>query len=532
MLTESAQESLSDEMTPAAMLQMALWHARAGDAQQAERCYRKALEREPANVAAMYRLATLLRADADRLPEALQLLDDALSIDIHNAALHSGRAVVLNRLERPLDALDAFADAVCRAPNSAEALYNLGLQFTDLCSPAQAELYARHLIAQMPDWPVAHYLLLRALTALDADPVEIDALYNMLIKADPLNLPLRFARGLQQLKLGDYAAGWEAQEWRWAIEPVKSSRLELPRPRWAGGPLEGRRLLITGEQGFGDILQFARYLPPLVAQSAQLILQLDDNRAPLARLLACIDDLEIVIGRENLPPIDLHCPLASLPFVFDTMLDTIPAPPYLQVKQEDVDAWKQRLAHLPRPWIGLCWAGSTEHSHDARRSLPLSPATRFYAERQAREQRIISAAARVGATLNLDGTYAATVRDGESAYRTMEPLLRRTAGSFISLQVGPRAADINELPADLKQRITAPLPAQADFYDTACLIQALDQVITVDTSVAHIAGAIGQRGIIIVPAAPEWRWIERDGKSPWYPQMRLMRQHMLASPAH
>lgn len=332
MLTKTAQPLITDEATPATMLQMAGWHAQSGDPVQAERCYRWVLERE-------------------------------------------------------LDALESFAEACCLEPGDLGALYNLGLLYSDLCCPAQTEVIARYLIEQRPDWPVAHYMLLRALTSLEADPAELDALYRFLIKSDPLNTSLRFARGLMQLKMGDYAAGWDAQEWRWDIEPVKSARLVFRQPRWAGGPLTGKRLLIAGEQGFGDILQFARYLPMLVEHGAHVILQLDDNRATLARLLGRIEGVEIVVGTEQLPPFDLYCPLASLPYVFDTMIDTIPAPPYLSVDDADVAAW---------------------------------------------------------------------------------------------------------------------------------------------TSTAHVSGAVGQRGMIITPVAPEWRWVERDGKSVWYPQMRLVTQSAIA----
>lgn len=527
MLTETVQHAIAEDTTPAAMLQMAIWHARSGDPAQAERCYRHVLEREPDNVPALQRLALLLQAEPARVPEALALLDSALAQEPRNAALHGCRALVLNTLERRLDALDSFADACCLAPGNISFLYNLGLLCADLCCPAQAEVIARHVLAHRPDWPAAHYLLLRALTGLESDPDELDARYAFLIKSDPLNVSLRFARGLLQLKRGDYAAGWDAQEWRWEIEPAKSSRLALPQPRWAGGPLAGRRLLITGEQGFGDILQFVRYLPMLIERGAHVILQLDDNRAALARLLARIDGLEIVIGSEQLPAFDLHCPLASLPYVFDTTIDTIPAPPYLTVADDDVAAWKERLAHLPHPWVGLCWAGSPEHSHNMRRSLPLCDGSRYHAERQARERRIIAAATRIAAALGLDSLPAAAERDAVPASWTLEALLRRTPGSFISLQIGAHAADIDDLPADLRSRLFAPLTAQADFYDTACLVRALDEVITVDTSVAHVSGAVGQRGMIIKPAAPEWRWIERDGKSPWYPEMRLVEQSAL-----
>jgi hypothetical protein len=531
MSTETMQEkeALAEQTTPTAMLQMAGWHARSGDMVQAERCYRQVIEREPHNLLALYRLALLLSQDPEQAGDALQLLDMVLAFDPENAAVHTARGVLLNRMERQLDALDSFVKACRLSPANAGNLYNLGLLLSDLCCPAQAEVIARHLLKHCPDWPSAHYLLLRALTGLEADAKELHGLYDYLLKSDPLNTSLRFARSLLHLKTGNYADGWDGQEWRWDIEPVKSSRLVPSQPRWAGGPLEGRRLLVAGEQGFGDVLQFARFLPMLVEAGAHVILQLDHNRASLQRLFERINGVEIVIGTEDLPPFDLYCPLASLPYVFNTAPHNIPAPPYLNVDQTAVAAWRERLANLPRPWVGVCWAGSLEHSHNIRRSLPLCMNSRYHVARQERELRIVTAAARVAQALGLDELTDAAERDALPAFYSMEPLLRRTAGSFIALQVGPHAADMEELPADLRARMFAPLSPDADFLDTACLIAALDEVITVDTSVAHVAGAIGQRGTIIKPAAPEWRWIEINGTSPWYPRMRLVEQRVVAA---
>ncbi|QUP56065.1 tetratricopeptide repeat protein (plasmid) [Ralstonia syzygii] len=528
MTTETLAHSIAEEATPATLLQMAGWHAQSGDPEQAERCYRWVLERDPRHVPALLQLASLLQSDGQRVSEALPLLDTAIALQPHASALHVSRAIVLNALERRLDALESFAQACCLAPGDPGALYNLGLQYADLCCPAQTEVIARHLIGRRPDWPAAHYMLLRALTALEADPAEIEPLYRYLIKSDPMNVSLRFAHGLMQLKAGNYAAGWDAQEWRWDIEPAKSALRVFTQPRWAGGPLAGRRLLIVGEQGFGDVLQFARYLPMLVERGAQVILLLDDNRAALARLLGRIEGVEVVVGAQALPAFDLYCPLASLPYVFDTAVDSIPVPSYLSVDEADVAAWKQRLAHLPRPWVGLCWAGSSEHVHNVRRSLPLCTGSRYYAERQARERRIMAVASRVAAACGVDGLDVAAARDALPSGWTMAPLLERTAGTFVSLQVGAHAADIDALPASLRARVAAPLPAQPDFYESACLIRALDEVITVDTSAAHLSGAIGQRGRIITPMAPEWRWIERNGRSAWYPEMQLIPQGAIA----
>lgn len=508
------------------ILRAARQHAKSGELAQAERCYRLVLEHEPYNVEALYRLGLLLYRGRQMPEDALQLLDLAIFSQPGNPVLHGTRAMILIDLERQLDALESLATTCCLDHTNIDNLYNLGLLCAQLCCPAQTEVYARRLLAERPDWPAAHYLLVRALTALDSDLSELDALYAQLIKSDPLNSTLRFARGLLQLKSGNYVQGWEAQEWRWDIEPVKSSSIKCVQPRWAGGPLEGRRLLVWGEQGFGDILQFVRYLPLLVERGAKVILRLDANRASLARLLRRIDGVDVVIEPEELPSFDLYCPLASLPYVFNTTPETIPSPPYLEVDAKDVAVWRERLASLPRPWIGLCWAGSSEHDHDIRRSLPLSTHSRYYAKRQMREQRIRSVATRIAEAWNMDALTDAAERDAASALCTMEPVLHHRSGTFISLQVGPRAQEMDDLPAGLRSRIIAPLSSECDFYDTACLIKALDEVITVDTSVAHVTGAVGQYGTVIKPAAPEWRWIECRGRSTWYPNLRLVEQHI------
>jgi hypothetical protein len=523
-IIQSPNETI-EEPSIAAIMQMSREYARLNNPAAAERGYRQILLREPDHLEALYRLASLLRND--RPQSALPLLDAAIAKMPDNASLHMMRAATLHALQRPLDALDACVEAIGIAPDNAGIIYDLGLTCAELCCPEQAEVYARHLLARQPDWTAAHYLLLRALTGKGADSAELDARYEFLIKTDPLNVSLRFARALLHLKMGDYGRGWDGMEWRWEIEPVKSGRLHCAQPRWAGGPLAGRRLLVLGEQGFGDIIQFARYLPLLIARGAQVTLQLDRNRAPLAPLLARIDGLRVVVGSLNLPECDLHCPLGSLPYAFGTTVDTIPTAPYLAPDAAAVERWKERLAHLPRPWVGVCWGGSPEHSHDVRRSLPLCADSDYYRERQARERRIVAAAERVARIPGLEVLHDAAMHDAVPAGYSLERLLRKTPGTLISLQVGPHASAVGELPDDLRARLFAPLAHDADFHDTAALVQTLDEVISVDTSVAHVAGALGKPCLTIKPAAPEWRWIERNGRSAWYPAMRVIDQHMI-----
>ncbi|GIZ50225.1 tetratricopeptide repeat protein [Noviherbaspirillum aridicola] len=500
---------------------------RTGDLAAAERCYRQILAAEPWHAEALYRLALLLQ-QGGRHDEALHLLGSALAVQPDNPLLHAAQAASLAAGKRLLDALESMATAACLHPGSRDLLYNTGLLFAELCCPAQAETIALALLKDRPDWPAAHFLLVRALTGQDADPARIAAEYDFLIKADPLNPALRFARGLQQLREGNYREGWEAQEWRWEIEPVRSARVVSDRPRWAGGPLAGRRLLVMGEQGYGDILQFSRYLPLLMERGARVTLMLHRERAGLARLLGRIEGLEIALAPETLPPHDLYCPLASLPWVFDTRVEEMPPPVRFSLDSADVAGWQARLLGLPRPWIGVCWAGSPDHDHDIRRSLPLATDGDCRLRRLRHDERVGAVAASLADACGIPAIGAAAARDALARAPSMQPFLEHCPGSFISLQVGPAAAEIDDLPDALRERIASPLRAAHDFYDTACILACLDAVVSVDTSAAHLAGSLGCPVTVIKPAAPEWRWIERDGSALWYPGMRLVSQEQLA----
>lgn len=501
---------------------------REGHSGKAEELFSACLDHAPNDPSALWGLITLRRPHDPA--GAMLLLDRLIGLQPNVAHLYTTRAMLRQGARREVDALEDFASAVCLQPENTNALYNLGLCYSELFCPAQAENIALQLLERQPDWPAARYLLVRAQIGLEHDLHAIDREFSALIKQDPLNVHLRFARGLLQLKMGDFAHGWDAQEWRWDIEPVKSSVRDFGRPRWAGDALRGRRLLVVAEQGFGDILQFARFLPSAVASGAGWVgLHLEAGRNGLKRLLGRIKGVEIVGDELDPSQYDVYCPLASLPYVLDTTEQTIPPAQFAELDAGDVDTWRRQLEGLPRPWVGLCWAGSPEHFHDARRSVPLIAGCRLFTDRQTREQRIEAASSRVAQALGRDSLLAAAHHDGRYAGATMEPLMRGTTGTLVSLQVGPRAADLDELPEDLRRRIVTPLGAGVDFYDTACLASLLDDVLTVDTSVAHLTGVAAQRGLIVKPAAPEWRWVERDGRSPWYPHLRLMDQRDLVT---
>lgn len=505
--------------------------ARAGDPAGAEQCYREVLAHHPWHTGALYRLALLLQ-QAGRHDEALHQLGNALAVQPHNPLLHTAQAGSLSACGRLLDALESMATAACLQPGNAEFLFNTGLLYAELCCPAQADAIARRLLQDRPEWPHARFLRLRALTALDADPALLNVEYDFLVRSDPLNPALRYARALQQLREGNYSEGWEGHEWRWALEPLNSACKPTDRPRWAGTPIAGRRLLVPGEQGYGDILQFSRYLPLLLERGARVTLLLEAERAGLARLLSGVDGLAIAVAPEALPEHDLYCPLPSLPWLFGTRETTVPPPMRFIADPSDVAAWQSRLLGLPRPWIGICWAGSAEHSHDMRRSLPLADYGDGRLKQKRHDERLAMVAARLAHAWDLPEIEAAAGRDALARMPSLQPLLEHCEGSFISLQMGPAAAQIEDLPVALQRRVAAPLGQGNDFYDTACLMACLDAVVSVDTAVAHLAGNTGCPAAVIAPAAPEWRWLERDGRLLWYPGMRLVSQDQLARAPH
>jgi hypothetical protein len=276
------------------------------------------------------------------------------------------------------------------------------------------------------------------------------------------------------LLLGDYERGWAEYEWRW-----RTGEMHLPsfaQPRWDGAPLGGRTVLLYAEQGLGDALQFVRYAPLVRQRGGRVIVAC---RAPLLRLLAgCagIDRLADQAG--DLPAFDVYAPLLSLPHLLGTTLATVPAAvPYLHADPALVERWRGELAAGPAFRVGIGWQGSPLHPADRRRSVPVS----FF-----------------------------------------RPLAAVPGVRLYSLQKGTGAEQLGgphgRFPAeDLSPRL-------ADFADTAAVMKNLDLVITVDTALAHLAGALGLPVWVALPFAPDWRWLTGRDDSPWYPTARLFRQ--------
>jgi tetratricopeptide (TPR) repeat protein len=320
-------------------------------------------------------------------------------------------------------------------------------------------------------------VVLKELRRLD----EALASFERAVALEPDHADAHLNEALLRLLMGDFERGWPQNEWRWqdAAFGVPKPHVRLPRrdftqPQWRGSEaLYGKTILLHSEQGFGDTIQFCRYARMVATRGARVILEVEE---PLRQLMSGVSGVWYCAAKgETLPDFDLHCPLLSLPLAFGTRLETIPtATPYLRAGADERD-WEARLPPGDRPRIGLAWSGNPHHRNDARRSIPLD---------------------------------------------ALAPLFDFDA-TFVSLQRDVREGDAAALE---ESRILDLGGELADFADTAALMSRLDLVITVDTSVAHLAGALGRRSWILLPFVPDWRWLIDRDDSPWYPTARLFRQ--------
>ena len=281
---------------------------------------------------------------------------------------------------------------------------------------------------------------------------------------------------LALLQAGDYANGFLEYEWRWKVSGAGALVRKFKQPRWVGEDPAGKTVFVYEEQGFGDVIQFARYVRFLANRGARVIL---GCRPELGRLMAgCAGVAEVLVAGQRTPPFDLHCPLLSLPLFCGTnTLADVPAEvPNQRVSDAIARPWKERVPRGGRRKVGLSWAGNPTNRNDKLRSIAL---------------------------------------------KNFLPWAQVAGIEFHSLQVGPAAAEAGQGPT---LPITDHSPHLRDFAETAALIEQLDLVISVDTAVAHLAGALGKPVWILVPKEPDWRWLLGRTDCPWYPTARLFRQ--------
>ncbi len=399
----------------------------------------------------------------------------ALAIAPRNADVHNNLGRTLLAQGRPAAAAMQFHEALAWRPDFAEAIANLGDAEQAEFHLDEAVAHYEHALAINPDRVETLCNLGNALTAKN-QPARAIAAYRRALVGRPDSADIRYNEALAHLTLGDWPRGWENYECRWDL-PSASGRRAFRQPLWAGTPtLRGHSILIHAEQGLGDTLQFIRYVPLLIQQGAEVHLEVQPS---LKGLLATLPGVASVRTRgESLPDFEWHCPLLSLPRAFATTPDSIPATtPYLSAPQEKAARCRRWFAPRPHPRVGLVWAGNPLHTNDRNRSIPLSALRR---------------------------------------------LTQRTAGSFYNLQREAREGDAATLATmpevtDLSARL-------GDFADTAAIVAQLDLVVTVDTAVAHLAGALAIPTWLLLPFAPDWRWLLNRTDSPWYPSFRLYRQ--------
>jgi hypothetical protein len=408
---------------------------------------------------------TLLQAD--KVSEAAFQFRKALSLEpgFADASLCLGHC--LHLLRKFDEAVEVYDRAIHISPEIVTVWNNRGNALLELCRYDQAaESYSQALELA----PGLHDARVALATCYQAQGQFAKALTacDTVLKADPENAEAHWNRALLLLLNGNYHEGWQEYEWRWRKRNFTSPRRNFPRPLWRGEPLAGRTILIHAEQGFGDTLQFCRYVPLVAAHGARVIFECHPPLAPLMRMLEGV--ASVVPMGEPLPPFDLHVPLLSLPMIFDTTVGTIPNQvPYLAPPVDRLSFWRGLVPDEGRMKVGLCWAG---------KSYP---------------------------------------DPGRSCTAALLASLAAVAGiSWYSLQIGWQ----EELPLQMTD-CTGHI---RDFGNTAALIAQLDLVITVDTAVAHLAGALGKPTWVMLPYAPDWRWLLGRNDSPWYPATRLFRQ--------
>jgi tetratricopeptide (TPR) repeat protein len=411
---------------------------------------------QPNEAAVSYRAAIQLKPDS---PEA-----------------HNNLGVVLQSQSNLAEAEQSFRRAILIASDFSEAHGNLGnvLREQGQIESALAEYeIATHI---QPQNPKSHLNQSAALAGLGRVP-EALAACNRALALAPDSPDAHWTRSLMSLLLGDLEAGWRDYEWRWQTEAYPCPKRNFPQSQWDGSDLQGRSILLHAEQGLGDTIQFIRYASLVASRNPRSIIV--ECHPLLLALLRTVPGVTNVIARgEPLPPFDVHSPLLSLPAIFQTRLDTIPAAvPYLFPDESRKLNWKPKLATATGLKVGITWAGNPAHRNDRNRSIP---------------------------------------------FAELHPLATLSGVTFISLQKGP-AADQSKNPST-PLHLADHTAALTDFLETAALIMNLDLVISVDTSVAHLAGALGKPVWLLLPFAPDWRWMLHRDDSPWYTTMQLFRQ--------
>jgi tetratricopeptide (TPR) repeat protein len=447
-----------------------------GQVEEAIACLRQAARLAPAAALPLNNLGRALLAQ-DKPAEAEATLRQAIRLSPNDFRAWANLGVALHKQRRNDEAVACLRQSLTLEPNDANTHSSLGVALTHQGKLAEAEAALRQAIRLKPGWAAPHSNLGLALQSQGRHDEAVAAFQEALrLKPDYADAEKNLA--MTWLQQGKYDEGWRAYECRWRCKDFNPP--SYVQPPWDGGPLAGRTVLLYDEQGQGDALQFLRYAPLVKGRGGRVVFQCRAALIPLASRCRGID--QVVVRDAPPPPFDVHAALLSLPRLFGTTLATVPAEiPYLFADATLVERWRPEVRAIPGLRVGISWQGSPGYPGDAERSTRL-------------------------------------------AY--FEPLARVPGVRLLSLQKGPGLEQLAEVAGrfpvvDLGRRLDE---MSGPFMDTAAVMQSLDLVITVDTSLGHLAGGLGVPVWVAQPYAPDWRWQWGSETTPWYPTMRLFRQ--------
>ncbi|SMG16540.1 tetratricopeptide repeat protein [Paraburkholderia susongensis] len=445
-----------------------------GRHEEAITSFRRTLELRPGHAGALNNMGMSLNA-LDRPHEAVPCFEAALAAEPRFVAAHFNLANTFDATGRHAEAVASFEAVLRLQPNLPPAIYGMGNALAALGRPGQAQPYLERAVGLDPQFALAWLALGAVHQALGAHTAAVRAL-DQALRLSPDLASAHMNRALAWLAMRDFARGLPEYEWRSQIvaQPVIETL-----PRWHGEPIEQRTLLVHAEQGLGDTLQFVRFMPLVAQRAARVVLEVQPPLLPLLAPAAQAWRVTLIAQGQPRPAADLQIPLLSLPLALGTSYDTIPGhTPYLSVPPAYGRKWRGSLGGQAKRKIGLAWSGRIQRNET--RSMPLAALDPLFA---------------------LDGI----------DWIVLQPDLSDEERA--ALDAHPRAGSIHRL----DRRI-------GDFADTAAIVARLDAVVSIDTSIAHLAGALRKPLWLMLPFAADWRWFDGDTRSPWYPGATLVRQ--------
>jgi Flp pilus assembly protein TadD len=479
---QNCRQVLQTTNDPEFICMLAVIKERQRDLSSARALFEKAIRYLPDRADIHYNYGVVCQAEGD-LESAVALWQRAVTLDpaMKDALYNLGKA--FSELKRLIEAENAYRHVLSLFPDDAQSLYNLGNLKFQQDDFKEAEDLLHRATKAAPSWSDPWVNLGMALSR-QGRYAGAEQCFCEALNLNPENAEAHWNRALNLLLNGNYREGWPEYEWRFKRDKWQSFYPYCHEvPRWNGHPFRGRRLLVHDEQGLGDTLQFLRYLPMVKALGGTVIFETKSKLLPLLKDVAGADEVvsRSPDGKLNVD-YDLYVPMLSLPAVFGTLWQTVPDRiPYLYADNDLVRTWAARLSPLAGFKVGICWQGNPSYAADRQRSMPL----KFF-----------------------------------------EPLARLPGIQLLSLQKIHGLEQLAEMPVDLS---IIDLGRELDentgvFMDTAAVMKNLDLIITSDTAIAHLAGALGVSVWLLLSHPPDWRWGLSGDYYPWYPTMRVFRQ--------